>query len=326
MSLSDRLLITELAQSQSNRSVTVNEAIAKLEAGASLFTAVSLGDNTPPVSPVARDGDQYVLGTAPTGAWSGHGREIAIFHNDAWFFLPPLYGMIAYAQDEEAYYYFDGSSSPGTWTTLSLGGGVSDGDKGDITVSSSGTVWTVDNSAITYAKTQNVSATDRVLGRSTAGAGVIEEITFTSQARQLADDTSFSNMRTTLGLAIGSDVQAYDANTLKSNVSANLTVGYTASGYSAGTKSSGTYTPDPANGALQYATNGGAHTLAPPSTGGGNAVSMVVQYTNNGSAGAITTSGFTKVSGSFTTTNGDDFMCYITLVNGFSHLNIVALQ
>lgn len=67
------------------------------------------------------------------------------------------------------------------------------------------------NDSITYAKIQNVSATDRVLGRSTAGAGDVEEITFTSVARQLTDDTTFSDMRTTLGLAIGTNVQAFDA-------------------------------------------------------------------------------------------------------------------
>ncbi len=58
-----------------------------------------------------------------------------------------------------------------------IGSGLSDGDKGDITVSSSGSVFTIDNDAVTYAKIQNVSATNRILGRDSSGAGVIEEIT-----------------------------------------------------------------------------------------------------------------------------------------------------
>jgi len=55
--------------------------------------------------------------------------------------------------------------------------GISDGDKGDITVSSSGATFTIDNDAVTYAKIQNVSATNRILGRDSSGAGAIEEIT-----------------------------------------------------------------------------------------------------------------------------------------------------
>jgi hypothetical protein len=94
---------------------------------------------------------------------------------------------------------------------LSGGGGVSDGDKGDITVSGTGTIFTIDNDVVTYAKMQNVSATDILLGRSTIGAGDVEEIPLTSFGRQLLDDTSFSAMRTTLGLAIGTDVQAQGA-------------------------------------------------------------------------------------------------------------------
>lgn len=52
----------------------------------------------------------------------------------------------------------------------------SDGNKGDITVSGTGTAWAVNSAAITYAKIQNVSATSKFLGRKTAGAGSVEEL------------------------------------------------------------------------------------------------------------------------------------------------------
>ena len=58
--------------------------------------------------------------------------------------------------------------------------GLTDGDKGDITVSASGATWTIDNGAITYAKIQNVSAPNKILGRYSAGAGVVQELTLGS--------------------------------------------------------------------------------------------------------------------------------------------------
>lgn len=165
-----------------------------------------------------------------------------------------------------------GASWATVWSLLAASGlasGVSDGDKGDITVSSSGSTWTIDNQAVTntklanvststikgritagsgspedltasqartllnvadgannyshpnhsgdvtssgdgattiasgavtYAKIQNVSATDRLLGRSSAGAGVIQEITCSSFGRNLIDDADAGAGRTTLGL------------------------------------------------------------------------------------------------------------------------------
>jgi hypothetical protein len=76
--------------------------------------------------------------------------------------------------------------------------------------------------------------------------------------------------------------------------------------YDLGTKSSGTLTPDPGDRPVQKVINGGAFTLAP----GSNYGSYRLDITNNASAGAVTTSGWTKVVGAFTTTNGHKFWCF----------------
>lgn len=89
-----------------------------------------------------------------------------------------------------------------------------------------------------------------------------------------------------------------------------------------GTVTSGTVTPDPGDRALQYYTNGGAHTLAPGSNNG----SYILDITNNASAGAITTSGWTKVVGAFTTTNAAKFRCTCSVGNAGSLLTIQGLQ
>lgn len=64
----------------------------------------------------------------------------------------------------------------GGWTTPSGGAGLVDGDYGDITVSGVGTVMTIDNDVVTFAKMQNIS-TGVLLGRTTASSGDIEELT-----------------------------------------------------------------------------------------------------------------------------------------------------
>lgn len=89
----------------------------------------------------------------------------------------------------------DGSAGL-SWTTAS-GGGVTDGVKGNIDVSSLGSIWTIvdsaviqskiadsavttikiNNDAVTYAKMQNVSAASKLLGRGDSGSGDTQEIT-----------------------------------------------------------------------------------------------------------------------------------------------------
>ena len=53
---------------------------------------------------------------------------------------------------------------------------------------------------VTYAKIQNVTATDRLLGRSSALAGDVEEIVCTAAGRALLDDADAAAQRTTLGI------------------------------------------------------------------------------------------------------------------------------
>lgn len=139
--------------------------------------------------------------------------------------------------------------------------------------------------------------------------------------------SNISDGTTEINPNLGTSTQ-YDGTTLTGRPltdgeSNTLGKGFNVTVHDDGTKSSGTYTPDPLDQNAQRITNGGAFTLAPPASD----CDMRVKITNNASAGAITTSGFTTVTGdSFTTTNGDKFMCYISVDDGDSVLNVVALQ
>ena len=124
----------------------------------------------------------------------GHGA------NPSWDTLPTMYthpttnGYIHIPADGASAQLLQYSSA-GTakWITIS----------GDITIADAGAL-TIGNAKVTYAKIQDVSATDKILGRVTAGAGSIEEISCTAAGRALLDDASAADQLTTLGAAAAS--------------------------------------------------------------------------------------------------------------------------
>jgi hypothetical protein len=99
--------LPELAASQAQKHVTVNEALFQLDA----FLCARLNDrdlNTPPGSPT--DGDTYLIATGGTGAWTGQDGKLAYRADGAWRFYSPFGGLIAYVADEAKLIVYNGSA------------------------------------------------------------------------------------------------------------------------------------------------------------------------------------------------------------------------
>ncbi|AGH31356.1 hypothetical protein TVVG_00007 [Tetraselmis viridis virus SI1] len=75
--------IPEIASQQDQPEVTHNEALILIQI---LMTGAEGQQNTPPGGP--SEGQVYIVGDTPTGAWAGRPNKVAIYYGGAWRFLP----------------------------------------------------------------------------------------------------------------------------------------------------------------------------------------------------------------------------------------------
>ena len=212
----------------------------------------------------------------------------------------------------------------GTWATPATGG-VTDGDKGDITVSGGGATWTIDAGAVTLADMANL-AQDQVIGRVTASTGVPQTFTVTAAARTVLDDTTTGAMLTTLGaqpldaaltaLAAGSDFVQFTGPATSTKVftlpnstatiltsASAVTVAQGGTGLTSGTSggilgftASGTLASSAALTANAIVIGGGAG-ATPTTTTTGTGVLTAVGDAVNTAAGLITGNGTVTLTG-----------------------------
>lgn len=113
MATTNNISLTEMEVGQSQKETTYNNAIKKID---SILNrgVISLGDETPPVSPAA--GDIYILGATPTGAWASQANKIAAYYSGSWKFVTPKTGATYFVIDVGRFYKWGGSA----WATADV--------------------------------------------------------------------------------------------------------------------------------------------------------------------------------------------------------------
>ncbi|MEM8790810.1 MAG: DUF2793 domain-containing protein [Pseudomonadota bacterium] len=115
------LALPLLDAAQAQKHVTVNEALARVDA-LGFGAVVSIGETVPPA---VQDGEVHVVGAGATGDWAGQDMALAIGSNGGWTFYAPRVGWSVWVLAEGEIHVFDGLSwragavalSPGRATT-----------------------------------------------------------------------------------------------------------------------------------------------------------------------------------------------------------------
>lgn len=114
MSDTTQLKLPLLAPSQAQKHVTVNEALTVLDSLVQL-SVMSTVLNGPPGLP--SEGDRYIVGPSPVGAWSGMAKQVAVWTSGIWVFHSPSDGWIAWTEAAAKAMVY----SVGNWVDLSSG-------------------------------------------------------------------------------------------------------------------------------------------------------------------------------------------------------------
>lgn len=105
--LSPNLSLPYIADAQAQKHVTHNEAIRTLDALVQL-AVLDRDLAAPPASPA--NGDRYIVGPSPSGAWTSQADRVAAYQDGAWTFLAPREGFTAWIADEDIAAVWTGSA------------------------------------------------------------------------------------------------------------------------------------------------------------------------------------------------------------------------
>lgn len=99
------LKLKYIVASQAQKEVTINEDLNVLDM---LVQATAKGvANTSPESPA--EGDMYIIGDAPVGAWEGKAKHLAGFFAGAWLIVAPRDGWHVWLDEGKAMRYQGGA-------------------------------------------------------------------------------------------------------------------------------------------------------------------------------------------------------------------------
>lgn len=109
---------------QAQKELSHNEALTLIDLIAQP-SVVAVGLDTPPADPAP--GQCWIVGAAPTDAWSGHGGALAGWTGGGWRFAAPVPGMIVRTGDDSGFVRWNGAD----WVSGQLVGSalVLDGDQ-----------------------------------------------------------------------------------------------------------------------------------------------------------------------------------------------------